>query len=150
MTFAAWIECLKLYVETLPEGKNPFPEFYRKGDELPEGKKVGDSLGLGSPAEQIMAGFANAYNTAKISKPKMSEWSEASVLAYCAKNIVKVAAEAKTQQQKTDDAVGLVKEELATLALKLITLEEGSKEWLAIKAQFEAFQSVKIDTAEEA
>jgi hypothetical protein len=78
----------------------------------------------------------------------MSEWSEASVLAYCAKNIVKVAAEAKSQQQKTDEAVQLVSNEIVDLSMELIELKQDSPEWLAIRDQIAAYRSVK--TAGEA
>ena len=96
LLFAEWIECISDYLASVPEKKNPFPEFYREGDkDIPDGKKVGDSRGLGTPAEQAMAAFANAYNTAKISKPHMAKWSEKQVLDYCTKNIIKVAADSK-------------------------------------------------------
>ena len=140
LLFADWIDCISDYLASVPEKKNPFPEFYREGDkDIPDGKKVGDSRGLGTPAEQAMAAFANAYNTAKISKPHMAGWSEQSVLDYCAKNLIKVAADSQGLGAKLDEQKQ-INQDIIKMAIELSTLKEGSKRHIELSAEFKALQ----------
>jgi hypothetical protein len=138
LLFAEWIECISDYLASVPEKKNPFPELYREGDkDIPDGKKVGDSRGLGTSAEQAMAAFANAYNTAKISKPHMAKWSEQQVLDYCTKNIIKVAADSKGVGAKLEEQKK-VNARIIEMAIELASLEKGSKRHKELSAEFAA------------
>ena len=139
MQFPAWIDCITRYLASVPSKKNPFPEFYREGDELPEGKNVGDTRGIGSPAEQVLAAFANAYNTAKISKPHMANWTETSVLEYCSKNLVKIAAESKSMSVKLEQQKAINKD-IIKMAVELSTLKEGSARHVELSAKFNELQ----------
>ena len=139
MQFPDWIDCIDKHLASVPSKKNPFPEFYREGDELPEGKNVNDSRDIGTPAQQVMAAFANAYNTAKISKPHMASWPEAKVLEYCAKNLVKIAAESKSMSVKLDQQKAINKDIIA-MAVELATLKVGSERHSELSAKFNELQ----------
>ena len=140
LLFSEWITCIGEYLAGVPEKKNPFPEFFREGDkDIPDDKKVGDNRGLGTPAEQAMAAFANAYNTAKISKPHMAKWEAAQVLDYCAKNIIKIAADGKGLGVKLAEQKQ-INEGLIKMAVELSTLKEGSPRHAELTAEFAAMQ----------
>ena len=125
-----WLDDL---LASVPAEKNPFPDDETKG----------------SSVEQVFALCWCMFHTDKLAKENMADWSAEKLEAYARKNFVKIAAEAQTQKEKTEQAVQLVSNEIVALTFKLIELKQDSPEWIVLKDQIEAYRSVET-AAEEA
>ena len=125
-----WLDDL---LASVPAEKNPFPDDETKG----------------SSVEQVFALCWNMFHTDKLAKENMADWSAEKLEAYARKNFVKIAAEAQTQKEKTEQAVRAVGNEIVALMLELITYEKGTKEHTECMAKITAYSSVEA-AAEEA